>query len=116
MGALRMKVPAKDLFFVSDKHLPTKTTVSLKRDLAPAATTELNVIGYNVSDALEEVGRFLDSAILSNLEEVKIIHGKGMKILSSAIHDYLRKNKQVVSFRFGKYGEGEHGVTFVKLK
>ena len=39
-----------------------------------------------------------------------------MKILSSAIHDYLRKNKQVVSFRFGKYGEGEHGVTFVKLK
>lgn len=116
MGALRMKVPAKDLFFVSDKHLPTKTTVSLKRDLAPAATTELNVIGYNVSDALEEVGRFLDSAILSNLEEVKIIHGKGMKILSSAIHEYLRKNKQVVSFRFGKYGEGEHGVTFVKLK
>ena len=78
--------------------------------------TEVNVIGMNVPDALEEVSRFLDASILNNMEEVKIVHGKGMKILSSAIHDYLKKNKQVVSYRFGKYGEGEHGVTFVKLK
>lgn len=116
MGALRMKVPAKELFLVSDKKSTAKTSVSLKREITPSVPVEINVIGYNVPDALEEVGRFLDSAILANLEEVKIIHGKGMKILSSAIHDYLRKDKQVVSYRFGKYGEGEHGVTFVKLK
>ena len=54
--------------------------------------------------------------IVSNLEEVKIIHGKGLKILSTAIHDALRRNKRVESYRFGKYGEGERGVTFVKLK
>lgn len=116
MGSLRMKAPFDKLSVVSTKVDAGKTTVSLKREITPSVKTEINVIGYNVPDALEEVSRFLDASILSNLEEVKIIHGKGMKILSSAIHDYLRKNKQVVSFRFGKYGEGEHGVTFVKLK
>lgn len=116
IGSLRMKAPFSELSVVSTKVAPPKTTVSLKREIAPSVQTEINVIGYNVPDALEEVSRFLDASILANLEEVKIIHGKGMKILSSAIHEYLRRNKQVISFRFGKYGEGEHGVTFVKLK
>lgn len=115
MGAIRTKVPVKDLFFVSKGVKTPKTTVSLKRE-AVMPQTEVNVIGMNVPAALEEVSRFLDASILNNMEEVKIVHGKGMKILSSAIHDYLKKNKQVVSYRFGKYGEGEHGVTFVKLK
>lgn len=115
MGAIRTKVPVKDLFFVSKGVKTPKTTVSLKRE-AVMPQTGVNVIGMNVPDALEEVSRFLDASILNNMEEVKIVHGKGMKILSSAIHDYLKKNKQVVSYRFGKYGEGEHGVTFVKLK
>ena len=115
MGAIRTKIPVKDLFFVSKGVKTPKTTVSLKRE-AVMPQTEVNVIGMNVPDALEEVSRFLDASILNNMEEVKIVHGKGMKILSSAIHDYLKKNKQVVSYRFGKYGEGEHGVTFVKLK
>lgn len=115
MGAIRTKVPVKDLFFVSKGVKTPKTTVSLKRE-AVMPQTEVNVIGMNVPDALEEVSRFLDASVLNNMEEVKIVHGKGMKILSSAIHDYLKKNKQVVSYRFGKYGEGEHGVTFVKLK
>ena len=115
MGAIRTKVPVKDLFFVSKGVKTPKTTVSLKRE-AVMPQTEVNVIGMNVPDALEEVSRFLDASILNNMEEVKIVHGKGMKILSSAIHDYLKKNKQVVSYRFGNYGEGEHGVNFVKLK
>lgn len=115
MGSIRTKVPVKDLFFVSKGVKTPKTTVSLKRE-AVMPQTEVNVIGMNVPDALEEVSRFLDASILNNMEEVKIVHGKGMKILSSAIHEYLKKNKQVVSYRFGKYGEGEHGVTFVKLK
>lgn len=116
LGAVRTKVSANDLYFVSENKSLPKTTVAYKRELNCAPNTEINVIGYNVPDALEEIGRFIDAAIISNLEEVKIIHGKGLKILSSAIHDYLRKNKQVISYRFGKYGEGEHGVTFVKLK
>lgn len=116
IGAVRTKVRVNELFFVSKTKSSPKTMVSYKREFNSAPNTEINVIGFNVPDALEDISRFLDSAIIANLEEVKIIHGKGMKILSSAIHDYLRKNKQVVGYRFGKYGEGEHGVTFVKLK
>ena len=90
--------------------------ISLKRDVYAPPETELNVIGLNAADALEKTEKFIDKAIVDNLEEVKIIHGIGLKILSGAIHDYLKRNKKVESFRFGKYGEGEHGVTFVRFK
>ena len=114
MGAVRMKVKAKDLFFVSHKTVP-KTSVALKRE-AVKPITEINVIGESVMEAIPEVEQFIDQAVINNLEEIKIIHGKGLKILSTAIHDYLKRNKNVESYRFGKYGEGERGVTFVKLK
>lgn len=114
MGAARIKAKISDLFFVS--HMaPPKTSVSLKRG-AVTPITEINVIGESVTEALPEVEQFIDQAIVNNLEEVKIIHGKGLKILSTAIHNALKRNKNVESFRFGKYGEGERGVTFVKLK
>ena len=114
MGAVRMKVKAKDLFFVSHKTVP-KTSVALKREVVKPIT-EINVIGESVMEAIPEVEQFIDQAVINNLEEIKIIHGKGLKILSTAIHDYLKRNKNVESYRFGKYGEGERGVTFVKLK
>ncbi|MCI6733599.1 MAG: endonuclease MutS2 [Clostridiales bacterium] len=114
MGAIRLKAKISDLFFVSHKSVP-KTSVALKRE-AVRPVTEINVIGESVMEALPEVEQFIDQAVINNLEEVKIIHGKGLKILSTAIHDALKRNKNVESFRFGKYGEGERGVTFVKLK
>lgn len=116
MGTAKLNVPAGDLFFVAKNAAKPKTTVALKREIGAAPKLEVNVIGKTVPEALPEVEAFLDQAVLSNLEEVKIIHGRGMKILSTAIHDMLRRDKRVESFRFGKYGEGEHGVTFVKLK
>ncbi len=116
VGSLRLKVKLKDLFFVSSEKQKPKTTVALKRETFVKPITEINVIGKDTMEALIEVEQFIDQAIINNLEEVKIIHGKGLKILSAAIHDYLRRNKRVESYRFGKYGEGEHGVTFVKLK
>ncbi len=116
VGSARMKVKISDLFFVSEKKEKPRTTVAVKSDGQFARATEINVIGMDSAEALTEVERFIDGAILSNLEEVKIIHGKGMKVLSSAIHDYLRRNKNVTSFRFGKYGEGERGVTFVRFR
>lgn len=116
MGTLKMNVSVDDLFFVAKNPVKRGTTVSLKREIGATPVLELNVIGKTVMEALPEVEAFLDQAIVSNLEEVKIIHGKGLKILSTAIHDALRRNKRVESFRFGKYGEGEHGVTFVKLR
>ena len=68
------------------------------------------------AEALPEVEAFLDSAVLANLPEVRIVHGMGTGKLRAAVHDFLRKNKRVASFRLGKYGEGESGVTVVTLK
>ena len=69
-----------------------------------------------MQDALIKVEKFIDSSILSNFEEVKIVHGKGQNILSKGIWDMLKKHSAVKSFRHGKYGEGEQGVTIVTLK
>ena len=88
------------------------------RNLAPKPlpTRECNVIGMTVQEAIPEVEAFLDSAVLSNLEQVRIVHGMGTGKLRAGIHDYLRKNPRVAEFRLGKYGEGESGVTIVTLK
>ncbi len=82
----------------------------------PAPTLEINVIGLTVHEAIPEVEAFLDSALLSNLEEVRIVHGMGTGKLRAGIHNYLRTNRTVAEFRLGKYGEGDTGVTIVKLK
>lgn len=116
MGNLRIKAKINDLFFVSKKKETAKTTVAVKREGFVTPITEINVIGLTVLEALPEIENFIDQAVVNNLEEIKIIHGKGLKILSTAIQDALRRNKRVDSYRFGKYGEGERGVTFVKLK
>ena len=76
----------------------------------------MNVIGKTVLDALPEVEAFLDAAVLANLEEVRIVHGMGTGKLRAGIHEYLRKSGNVAEFRLGHYGEGDTGVTIVKIK
>lgn len=116
VGSLRINAKLTDLSFVSNSNKP-KTIVTLKRGSeVQAVQTEINVIGLDALSALKEVELFLDKAVTNNLEVVRIVHGKGLKILSNAIHNYLKAQKFVESYRFGKYGEGEHGVTIVKLK
>lgn len=78
--------------------------------------TRLNVIGKTAFEAVDEVENFIDSAIVHNLEEITVIHGVGEGVLLKAIRDYLKKNKNVKEFRRGRYGEGENGVTIIKLK
>lgn len=77
---------------------------------------EINLLGKTVSEAIIEVDAFIDQAVLSGLEEVKIIHGIGTGKLKEGIRNHLRKHKNVSEFRSGVYGEGEAGVTIVKLK
>ncbi len=77
---------------------------------------EINVLGLTVGEALYEVDNFIDKAVTDNLEEIKIIHGVGTGKLKSAISEHLRRHKNVESFRLGKYGEGETGVTIIRLK
>ncbi|NLD88363.1 MAG: endonuclease MutS2 [Clostridiales bacterium] len=79
------------------------------------ATTSLYLRGKNSDEALMELERFLDSSVLANMETVTIIHGKGTGVLRSAVHDYLRRERRVKSFRLGRYGEGETGVTVVEF-
>ena len=92
--------------------------VQVSKRLAPKPmpTLEINVIGKTVSEALPDVEAFIDSAVIANLEEVRIVHGVGTGKLRAGIHDYLKKHRNVAEFRLGKYGEGETGVTIVKIK
>ncbi len=115
VGPMRINAKFSDLSFVQN-NCAVKPTVTLKRGEISAVKTEINVIGMDSNEALKEVEQFLDSAVTNSLEVVRIVHGKGLKILANAIHNYLRAQKFVESYRFGRYGEGEHGVTIVKLK
>lgn len=92
--------------------------VQVKKSLQPkpAPTLEINVIGLTVHEALPEVEAFIDSAVIANLEEVRVVHGVGTGKLRAGIHDFLRKHRNVESYRLGKYGEGETGVTIIKIK
>ena len=98
------------------KNSPTNVEVRKSLTPKPAPTLEINVIGKTVHEALPDVEAFLDSAIIANLEEVRIVHGMGTGKLRAGIHEFLRTNKNVDSFRLGKYGEGDTGVTIVKIK
>ncbi len=96
------------------KEEKVQVTKSLKPKMSP--TLELNVIGYTVHEAIPEVEAFIDSAVISNLPEIRIVHGMGTGKLRAGIHEFLRKHRNVEEFRLGKYGEGDTGVTIVKIK
>ena len=80
------------------------------------ATTEIDLRGMNGDEALIELSRFMDTAVMANIPVIRIIHGKGTGVLRSVIHTELRRDKRIKSFRLGQYGEGEHGVTVVEFR
>ena len=79
-------------------------------------STELDLRGQTTEEALLEVDRFIDNAVLTGVERVTIIHGKGTGALRAAIQQHLRRHPSVKEFRLGSYGEGETGVTIAELK
>ena len=89
---------------------------SPKIQLASRAASELDIRGYETLEAESVVDNYIDSAVMAKLGSVTIIHGKGTGALRKAVHEILRRNKAVKSFRLGRYGEGEAGVTIVELK
>lgn len=80
------------------------------------ASPEVDLRGMNSEEAVTVMERFLDNAMLANLNTVTIIHGKGTGVLRNAVQKALRKNKNIKNFRLGRYGEGEAGVTIVEFK
>ena len=120
-GILKTKVPlsglrAPDKMQKSPKRQPPRGQTRLQLDHDRKASMELNLLGYTVEEALAETDKFIDSAVLRGQQTVYIIHGKGTGALRAAIQKHLRTHKNVKSFRLGRYGEGETGVTVVELK
>ena len=120
-GILKTKVPLSGLKapdkLAKPKEKPVRrshTRVQLDHDRK--ASMELNLLGYTVEEAIGEVDRFLDGALMRGQHTVYIIHGMGTGALRAGIQKHLRTHRQVKSFRLGGYGEGGAGVTVVELK
>lgn len=120
-GIMKTKVPLAGLCAPDkmDKRPARESRRSITRvqlDKSRKASMEINLLGYTVDEALAEVDKFLDSGMLRGQQTLYIIHGNGTGALRTAIQKHLRTHKAVKSFRPGRYGEGENGVTVVELK
>lgn len=117
-GIMKINVHVTNMRLVDEQKNEIKRSGAGKIGLSKARTitTEINLRGQNLEEALDNLDKYLDDAIISGLREVSVIHGKGTGVLRNGIHKYLKTNSRIKSFRLGKYGEGEDGVTIVELK
>lgn len=119
-GIIKTRVPLKNLRLTDRKEKDKKKLGGHRTVKAPGSDTsvrnEIDLRGMNVEEGIMEVDAFIDHALLRNLNQLTIIHGKGTGVLRSGIHMHLKRHKAVKSFRLGVYGEGESGVTVVELK
>ena len=81
-----------------------------------SVSPEINLLGKTVDEAVAELDKYLDDASLAHLTSVRVVHGKGSGALRAGIHQYLKRQKHVKSYRLGAFGEGDAGVTIVELK
>ncbi len=116
VGDIKFVAKLKDLFNAENPKNKNNSVKVTRPSSKIEATTEINVLGLDSFEALEEVKTFISASIMNGLEEIKIIHGVGEGILLKTIRDYLKKDKRIKEFRRGKYGEGENGVTIITLK
>ena len=117
VGSMKLSVNLKYLEKIVNKNKTNKSTSSYSSvSKAKNVSSEINVIGLNVEEAVFVVDKFLDDCSIANLQTVRIVHGKGTGKLREGIHKFLKSNSRVKSFRVGTYGEGEMGVTVVELK
>lgn len=117
-GIMKINVHISNLKLVDEQKIVLNNSGIGKIGMSKAKSisTEIDVRGYNLEEAIESVDKYLDDAYLSGLTEVSIIHGKGTGVLRSGIQKFLKSDSRVKSFRLGKYGEGESGVTIVELR
>ena len=121
-GKMKMTAKPGQVRLIEGQPQPKKQAAAPKTGPAPTlhlerrASSELDIRGYETLEAESVVENYLDAAVMAKLETVTIIHGKGTGALRKAVHEILRRSKVVKSFRLGRYGEGEAGVTVVELK
>ena len=116
-GSMKLRCKVADLLITDKaerKEQKVKVIKNIPQNVQPIL--EINLLGLTVEEALYEVDNFIDRAVTDNLEEIKVIHGVGTGKLKNAISRHLLRHKNVESFRLGKYGEGETGVTIIKIK
>lgn len=121
MGILRSQVNIKDLEKLEDEQpfsAAARHTSSgkIKMSKSASVSTEINLLGKTVDEALNELDKYLDDAYLAHLPSVRIVHGKGTGALRKAVQNYLRRQSYVESYRLGEFGEGDSGVTIVTFK
>ena len=114
MGIIKMKLPIEDL--EKTKKKKEKPTKMVTRQNRQTIKTELDLRGYRYEEAVGALDQYIDQAVLSNYEQVYIIHGKGTGALQKAVQNHLKKHKSVQSFRGGMPSEGGFGVTVAELK
>lgn len=122
MGILSSKVHISDLEIVDEKPAYLKKTAArtskgkVKMGKSLSVSPEINLLGKTVDEAVAELDKYLDDASLAHLTSVRVVHGKGTGALRAGIHQYLKRQKHVKSYRLGAFGEGDAGVTIVELK
>ena len=121
-GKMKMTAKPGQVRLIEGQPQAKKQAAAPKTGPAPSlhlerrASSELDIRGYETLEAESVVENYLDAAVMAKLETVTIIHGKGTGALRKAVHEILRRSEVVKSFRLGRYGEGEAGVTVVELK
>ncbi len=118
MGILQSTVKLSDVEPVKGAKKPKPEPKNAYRAPAGKAKSikpEINLLGLTVDEAIMELDKYLDDACLSHLNQVRVVHGKGTGALRKGIHEYLKRQSYVKSFRLGEYGEGDAGVTIVEL-
>lgn len=119
-GMLKTRVKMSDLRLIKKKEPPKQSKPSLLYRTSSKAdsdiSTEIDLRGKTVDEALHDLSLFIDKCVLLNLHEIRIIHGKGTGALRAAVQEDLRRHPNIADYRLGVYGEGENGVTIAHLK
>ncbi len=118
MGILRSQLNIRDLELI-DETVITGPSISrssagkIKMSKSASISPEINLIGKMVDEAISELDKYLDDAYLAHLTQVRVVHGKGTGALRKAVHEHLRRMRNVKEYHLGEYGEGDAGVTIV---
>ena len=120
-GIMRTQTNIKDLALCEEQTITAPTlqrtnTGKIKMSKSFSVSTEINLLGRTVDEAISELDKYLDDAYLAHLPSVRVVHGKGTGALRNAVHSHLKRLKYVKEFRLGEYGEGDAGVTIVTFK
>lgn len=121
MGILRSQVNLSDLELIDEPVIKTPTLSrtgqgKIKMSKSAGISAEINLLGKTVDEAIAELDKYLDDAYIAHLSSVRIVHGKGTGALRQGVHNYLKRQKHVASYRLGTFGEGDAGVTIVEFK